>query len=140
MAVRSEPSMVPRSSRRSTTLRRVPRLVRSSAVARVLNLSAATVDALPSMEELLAATPADFSTRARMVEVRLREEYTVLVGRVDDWWATRPDTDRRRFAEQARATMFASLLFSRLDGRPWQLDAWALIRSEAVLVNASANG
>jgi RNA ligase len=112
----------------------------SGAVARVLNVSVAMADALPGMDELLAATPADFSARAHLVEVRLREAYAVLVASVDEWWATRPDGERRRFAEQARATTFPSLLFSRLDGRPWRLEAWGLVRPESVLVNTSADG
>ena len=104
------------------------------AIAKVLNVSAAAAVNLPLLGEAIAAVPVEFARALNTVVDRLRDAHAALVRRIDHAWADRPSGNRRVFAEWARTTGFATLLFSRLDDHPWELEAWALVRPEAVPV------
>ncbi|HEV7759503.1 MAG TPA: hypothetical protein VGO78_10960 [Acidimicrobiales bacterium] len=105
----------------------------SRIVGRVLDVSDTTVDSLPVLEELEPALPDGVRARLLAVTDRLRAEHAVVVATVDALWVERPaDGDRRAFATWASASPYRGLLFARLDGKSWQLDAWSHVRPEAV--------
>jgi hypothetical protein len=104
-------------------------------IGRVLDVSDTTVEALPVLDDVEAALPDDFRARQPAVMARLRSEHAVVVATVDALWAERPtDGDRRAFATWVSASPYRGLLFARLDGKSWQLDAWSHVRPDAVSV------
>lgn len=110
-----------------------------SEIGKVLNVSAETAAAVPSLVEALTMTPPEFGARVDEVVGRLRARHAHMIAEVDAVWEQRPRGPRRAFAEWANAHReIRSLLFSRLDGRRWRLHAWSLARPEPVVIYASS--
>lgn len=108
-----------------------------SEIGKVLNVSAETAAAVPNLADALALTPPEFCARVDEVVGRLRTRYAQMIAEVDAVWEQHPSGPRRAFAEWANAYReIRSLLFNRLDGRRWQLQAWSLVRPEPVVINA----
>lgn len=105
-------------------------------IGKVLGVSAQSAAAIPSLGDTVKSTPPDFQARVEETAGRLRAEHTSLVSEIDCLWPQRPLGARRLFAEWANQhRRLRSILFSRLDDKPWQLHAWSLVRPDAVTVN-----